>query len=765
MTARRRGVSAMEEDEIQLVSEGGPVEISFSSDSVEDVSEKESTPRVGEENHTGSAAPAPRAKARRGLLLDPVRQRLRLNREIWNIKRGKQATWWVTVAALGVTALLLLAVPLLVNTSLVHEDCRDFEELSFGEEYEEFPYVYKDGSNFIMCRRGETVLTGDLGGGHSYISEVKVDVFSYTNNTLLNITRLHKNCLRIEWVGLSSRANPLTDCFDVDDAFWYAAYETNDQSSTLANVTFPRTSFVPKDYLSPLESQTHVFGSILHPFWLSSKGVGILVDNGVQLYVSMDVNKDNEQKRRLCLYAVPFELECAPGAANETFFNYTVCVFDTLSQTVKYFLGESGHVPHPPHPPNQRVFSDPIWSTSSVPTLSDDSLQSIHDSITGNNLPVSLLRIEEGYSVNDGDLLFSSEGVTSAKLQQLSQSVNLSAWVHPFVNYNTANFSQDVENDFYLPSLSVIEGNSVSLVKWWRGYAAVVNFLSDSVRAEQAQRYESFVKAYNLSSLHFDGGEYTYLPKCVYTQNLSHPADYVRAYVQMVGNLSHSAASSVRVGYFTQDQPLFVRLLDRDFVWDDKNGLQSVLNAVISVGLGGYPFIIPNKIGGNVTSSDNDIELYIRWVQLCAFMPVMEFSYFPSSNQTVLQVVQSMTALHNRLVSQQSFQDALSVATARGYPIVRPLWWLADSQRQLDSRLFTITDQFLVGDSIMAAPILTPATTSRSVYFPKQTRWRVESPLSQQYRCNGQPTTCADGHTQTFTVLLNETLYFSRVDV
>ena len=555
----------MEEDEIQLVEDCDPIEINFSSDDRnDDVVEKESAPCIGEENHTGKGTP--RARTRRSRFLDPVRHKLRINRTTWN-KRGKQATWWVTVAALGVTALLLLAVPLLVDTNRFHEDCRDFEELSFGEEYEEFPYVYHDGHAFKLCRRGETVLTGKLGQKHSYISEVKVDLFSYTNNTLLNITRLHNNCLRIEWVGLSSRLNPLTDCFDIEeDVFWYGAYEVNGQSSTLRkNFTFPLTSFVPKDYLSPLETKPHVFGSILHPFWITSKGVGILVDSGVQLYLSSSNDGDHHQ---LCLHALPFELECAPGAANETAFNYTLCVFDTLALTTKHFLGESGRVPHPPLHPNQHVFSEPIWSTSNMPSLSDDSLQDYYDRVTSDNkLNMSLLRIEEGYSRQDGDLLFSSGGVTSAKLLELSQSVKLAAWVHPFVNYNTANFTKDIENDFYLPSLSEIEGNSVSLVKWWRGYAAVINLLNDTVRDKQAKRFESFVKMYNLSSLHFDGGEYTYLPKCVYTRNLVHPADYVRAYVKMVGNSRYSTESSVRVGYFTQDQPVFVRLLDRDFVW------------------------------------------------------------------------------------------------------------------------------------------------------------------------------------------------------
>ena len=742
----------MEEDEIQLVTDSGPIEITFS-DKTDDVSEKESAPRIGEENHTQTA---PRAKLTKRRLFDPMRQRLRLSGEAWN-KRGRQATWWVTVAVLGVTALLLLAVPLLIKPS-PDVDCRDFEKQSFGEEYEAFPYLYNKG-DFTMCRRGETVLTGKLGRSHTYLSEVKVDVYSYSNNTFLNVTRLHNNCLRIEWVGMSSRLNPLTDCYDLgEDVHWFAAYEVNNQSWTVNNASFPPTSFVPKDYLSPLENQPHVFGSLLHPFWLSSKGVGILVDAGVQLYVSMD------RQQRLCLHALPFELECAPGAANETFFNYTVCVFNTLALTVKHFLGESGRVPHPPHSPNQRVFADPIWSTSSVPTLSDDSLQSFYDNITSHHgLKMSLLRIEEGYSRNDGDLLFSSGSITSAKLLQLSQSVNLSAWVHPFVNYNTANFSQDVENDFYLPSLSEIEGNSVSLVKWWRGYAAVINFLNDSVRDKQAQRFETFVRVNNLSSLHFDGGEYTYLPKCVYTENLVHPADFVRAYVKMVGSASYATATSVRVGYFTQDQPVFVRLLDRDFVWDNKNGLQSVLNAIISVGLGGYPFIISNKIGGNVTSIDKEEkrELYIRWIQLSAFLPVMEFAYLPPDDETVLSVVQSMTALHSELVSQQSFQDALSDTTTKGYPIVRPLWWLED---QLDTQLFTISDQFLVGDSIMAAPIMSPGrNVTRSVYFPKGTYWKLESPSSQRGVCDRDPTPCANGQAQNFTVSLTETLYFSRV--
>ena len=755
--ARRRGVN-MEDDEIELIRDGSPIEISLPASSEDEGSERASPPHIVEENHAQRLQHRPQARRR---WLDIKR---RLTEDPVTIKREKQVAWVVTVAVLGVTALLLLAVPLLVDTSLVHEDCRDFEELSFGEEYEEFPYIFSRGK-FEMCRRGQSVLTGTLGTRHSYLSEVKVDLYAYTNDTLLNATRLSESCLRIEWVGISSRQNPLTDCFELgEDALWFAAYEVSNQTWTINNASFPRTSFVPKDFLSPLETQPHVLGPVLHPLWLTSKGVGIHVDPHVQLYVSME-------DKHLCLHALPFELECAPGAANETMFNYTVCVFNTVARTAQHFLANSGHIPHASQQPSEAVFRDPIWSTNHLQPIDDDSLQSLYNNITGNNFNISMLHMEAGYSLNDGDLLFDSSRITSAKLLQLSQNVKLSAWVHPFVDYNTANFTQDIGQDFYLPSLSEIEGNSVSLVKWWRGYGAVVNFLSDNVREKQAARFENFVQTNHLTSLSFDGGEYTYLPKCVYTENLVHPADYVRAYVRMVGNASYSTYAAVRVGYFTQDQPIFVRLSDRNFTWGEDNGLRSVLNAVISLGLGGYPFVLPNKIGGNVThiDSEEDRDLYLRWVQLHAFLPVMEFAYLPwmSGRADILSIVKNMTALHNQLVMADSFQNALSNATAKGYPVVRPLWWLADEEGVVDATIFTISDQFLVGDDIMAAPILYANTVRREVYFPRQTAWEVVRPKESIAVCatttDIQP--CANGQRQFFSVPQSETLYFSRVHV
>ena len=45
----------------------------------------------------------------------------------------------------------------------------------------------------------------------------------------------------------------------------------------------------------------------------------------------------------------------------------------------------------------------------------------------------------------------------------------------------------------------------------------------------------------------------------------------------------------------------------------------------------GYPFILPDMIGGNVYNNEGlpSSELFIRWMQLNAFLPSMQFSISP----------------------------------------------------------------------------------------------------------------------------------------
>ena len=62
-------------------------------------------------------------------------------------------------------------------------------------------------------------------------------------------------------------------------------------------------------------------------------------------------------------------------------------------------------------------------------------------------------------------------------------------------------------------------------------------------------------------------------------------------------------------------------------------GLKSVLYNVLHLSVVGFPFVNPGPIGGGDTLPEQamDPELYIRWWQLCTFLPMLQFGIPPSA--------------------------------------------------------------------------------------------------------------------------------------
>lgn len=141
-----------------------------------------------------------------------------------------------------------------------------------------------------------------------------------------------------------------------------------------------------------------------------------------------------------------------------------------------------------------------------------------------------------------------------------------------------------------------------------------------------------------------------------------------------------------------------------------------------------------------------DRELYIRWLELSAFMPAMQFSIPPWAYDAevnnrafvntgftakakshsfplhihlqVVQIAQKFTELHENLVAPRVLELAGEVLDT-GDPIIRPLWWIAND----DEAAYKIDSQFLIGDDLMVAPVLEPGKQERDIYLPAG-RWR-----------------------------------------
>ena len=54
----------------------------------------------------------------------------------------------------------------------------------------------------------------------------------------------------------------------------------------------------------------------------------------------------------------------------------------------------------------------------------------------------------------------------------------------------------------------------------------------------------------------------------------------------------------VRCGYRSQKYPVFVRMADKESRWGYDNGLKTLIPTVLTLGILGYPYILPDMIGG-----------------------------------------------------------------------------------------------------------------------------------------------------------------------
>jgi len=70
-------------------------------------------------------------------------------------------------------------------------------------------------------------------------------------------------------------------------------------------------------------------------------------------------------------------------------------------------------------------------------------------------------------------------------------------------------------------------------------------------------------------------------------------------------------------------------MLDKDSNWGYDNGLKAMIPTLLHFGIIGYPFTLPDMIGGNAYGEWPSKELFLRWLGANIFMPSLQFSITP----------------------------------------------------------------------------------------------------------------------------------------
>jgi alpha-glucosidase len=140
----------------------------------------------------------------------------------------------------------------------------------------------------------------------------------------------------------------------------------------------------------------------------------------------------------------------------------------------------------------------------------------------------------------------------------------------------------------------------------------------------------------------------------------------------------------------------------------------------------GYAYTCPDMIGGGSfadflpNSTTFEPEILIRYCQIAAMMPMMQFSVAPwrMLSKEHYQIILDMYKLHVKFAPK--FIALAKEASKTGEPIVRALEYVFPNEGY--GRTF---DAFMLGDDILVAPVTGKDEYTRTIRLPKGT-WEDE---------------------------------------
>ncbi|MFC4098418.1 glycoside hydrolase family 31 protein [Paenibacillus xanthanilyticus] len=358
-------------------------------------------------------------------------------------------------------------------------------------------------------------------------------------------------------------------------------------------------------------------------------------------------------------------------------------------------------------------------------------------SIIDNGFPPGVLIIDDNWMQDYGTWDFDKHRFPdpAGMIASLHESgFKIMLWVCPYVSPDSLTFRQ-------LRDLGVLmkhaDGTPV-LRRWWNGYSAVVDYTSEAGAAWFKQQLDRLVADYAVDGFKLDAGE-PILPDLLndVTQSVAwpnpvRPMEDCEAYARLgIGY----PLSELRMCWKLGGQALIQRQRDKTHSWEAATGLGGLIPNAIAQGLMGYAYNCPDMVGGGMDGDINsphfrfDAELFVRFVQCSALFPAMQFSMAPWRVLSGDELSWCMDALRIRTALGPLLAELADQAAEEGLPILRSLEFVYPQQG-----FHAVTDQFMLGDAILVAPVLVKGQTARRIQFPEG-RWLgddgsvVEGPL------------------------------------
>lgn len=463
---------------------------------------------------------------------------------------------------------------------------------------------------------------------------------------------------------------------------------------------------------------------IQEALWLSSNGIAVMCLNSAeQLKVGINPQGDTPPdswgsvfdssgaaRPMLATHSAARRLQFQTDAALELWL-----VFKRDLPTAYYAALQV--IGHPTTTPPTALLSAPIWTTWAhyKDAISADKVRAFAEAIRANGYPGNTLEIDDRWQSAYGATTFDPARFPApaeliAHLRTLGFATTL--WITPFLSADADNTAEAAQQGYLVKR----QDGRPYPITWWRGEAFLLDLTHPKARAWWANRLQALQQATGIAGYKFDAGEANFLPPDAVTHQPIERSTYSTLWAAFAA--IHFPYGEARCGWHNQRAPILFRQWDKFSIWGDDNGLASVITGALNLGLIGYPFVLPDMVGGNAYQNTVSPELMVRWTQACAPMLAIQFSIPPwELGDETHQLCLRYAKLHVDLAPCRL--EAALRATRNGTPPIRPMIWAAPDHPEAT----VIADQYLLGDKLLVAPVLQAGQTSRDIWLPPG-QWR-----------------------------------------
>ena len=480
---------------------------------------------------------------------------------------------------------------------------------------------------------------------------------------------------------------------------------------------------------------------------------GFLNKRGEKLTMwNTDVYSPHNPETDALYQSIPFFLTMRRGNTHGIYFDNTFkTVFDLKSSQTEYsFKAEGGQLdyylfagPSPKEVLEQYTFLTgrmplpPKWAIgyhqSRYSYENEKEVLALAEAFKSKGIPLDAIYLDIHYM--DGYRVFTVDRQRFPHFEEMvSELKEAGIRIVPIVDPGVKEdpeypvYSEGVKKDYFCRYL---EGN-IYFGEVWPGKSAFPDFASSPVREWWGEQHRFYTNT-GIEGIWNDMNEpavfnetKTMDLKVLHNQDGSPKThrEFHNLYGLMMGEATYSGMKKGLKGKrpFLLTRAGFAGVQRYSAVWTGDNRsfwehLQMSIPMILNLGLSGVTFSGPD-VGG--FAHDASGELLARWTQVGAFTP-----YFRNHSVigSVRQEPWSFGEKYEKIIKKYielrylwrpQLYTLFAEASLKGTPVMRPLFF----EYPHDTNTYQISDQFMLGENVIVAPVMQPGAKHRAVYLP-----------------------------------------------